>query len=169
MAGDDDKRPWDRQDVESTKAYRAFCAYRDMGADRTLAAVADKLYPLKSGEPRASKGQLPGHITRWSADHNWVERAASWDAHVDQQAQAAFVAEHIARNRDHATRAAAIQEKALERIEALLDSASAKELGPLVRLYKEAVGIERDARRLADLDDSDSGNAVIEVVFGLEG
>ena len=40
------KKLWERQEKESSKAFQAFCVYRDLGTGRTLAAVSEKL--LKS-------------------------------------------------------------------------------------------------------------------------
>ena len=39
----EEKNLWERQENESSKAYQAFCIYRDLGAGRTLAAVSEKL------------------------------------------------------------------------------------------------------------------------------
>lgn len=38
-----EKNLWERQENESNKAFQAFCIFRDLGAGRTLAAVAEKL------------------------------------------------------------------------------------------------------------------------------
>lgn len=65
-------QPWERQPEETTKAYEAFCIYRDMGRERSLSKVAEKLqksYTL---------------IGRWSRENGWVERAAKWDDEQDR-------------------------------------------------------------------------------------
>ena len=59
--------PWERRENESTKAYEAFCIYRDMGRERSLAKVAEK---------QQKSGSLIG---RWSRENDWVDRAAKWD------------------------------------------------------------------------------------------
>lgn len=39
----DAERPWERQPGETEKAYEAFVAYRDLGAQRSVSAVSEKL------------------------------------------------------------------------------------------------------------------------------
>lgn len=65
-------QPWDRRESESTKAYEAFSIYRDMGRERSLSKVAEKLQKSET---------LMG---RWSREHGWVDRAAKWDDENDR-------------------------------------------------------------------------------------
>lgn len=65
-------QPWERREEESTKAYEAFCIYRDMGRERSLSKVAEKLQKSFT---------LMG---RWSREHGWVDRAAKWDDEQDR-------------------------------------------------------------------------------------
>lgn len=60
--------PWERQEGESSKAYEAFCVYRDMGADRTQQAVADQLTKSRT------------IVGRWAAEFHWVARTEAWDS-----------------------------------------------------------------------------------------
>lgn len=64
--------PWERRENESTKAYEAFCIYRDMGRERSLSKVAEKLQKSFT---------LMG---RWSREYGWVDRAAKWDDEQDR-------------------------------------------------------------------------------------
>ena len=64
--------PWERQEGESTKAFEAFCIYREMGLNRSIRKVAEEL----------SKSETL--MARWSGNYNWVERAAQWDAEQDR-------------------------------------------------------------------------------------
>lgn len=64
--------PWERQEGESTKAFEAFCVYRDMGIQRSLSKVSEKLQKSDT---------LMG---RWSRTYDWVERAAAWDSEQDR-------------------------------------------------------------------------------------
>jgi len=61
--------------MESAKAFQAFCAYRDMGAQRSQREVARQL------------GKSTALISRWSAKWRWVERCAMWDGHLDQESR----------------------------------------------------------------------------------
>lgn len=75
MAGTNTPKPWDRRENETSKAYEAFCVYRDMGTDRSLGKVAAKLQKSET---------LMG---RWSGCNDWVERAAQWDDEQDRIAR----------------------------------------------------------------------------------
>ena len=65
---------WEKRKSESTRAYRAFCVYRDMGADRSLSKVREKL-GRKSGYER--------QLQEWSSNHEWVNRVAAYDEHLE--------------------------------------------------------------------------------------
>ena len=64
---DFDVSVWQRQQGESTKAYAAFCVYRDMGPERSCPAVA------------AAVGKSGALMRRWSSRWEWVRRAAAYD------------------------------------------------------------------------------------------
>ena len=68
-------RAWDRQPNESPKAFEAFATYRDMGYQRSLAAVGWRLHKSRS------------LLSRWSAAHGWVKRVAAWDAYNDRESR----------------------------------------------------------------------------------
>ena len=72
MAKANTPEPWERRENETTKAYEAFCIYRDMGRERSLAKVAEKLQKSET---------LMG---RWSRENDWVKRAAKWDDEQDR-------------------------------------------------------------------------------------
>lgn len=61
------KKIWERLDKETSKQYEAFCIYRDMGTDRSLRAVSEKLQKSDT------------LIGRWSRQNGWVHRAAEYD------------------------------------------------------------------------------------------
>ena len=72
---DEERQEWDRQPVESSKAYAHFCLYRDMGPDRSLRKLA------KDGKCTAKVRQLD----RWSSRWRWVERCHKYDDHLLHQ------------------------------------------------------------------------------------
>lgn len=69
--------PWKRQPGESSKAHAAFCAYVQLGPDRSLTKLAKLL----------GRGEGASWLKEWSGRHRWVLRAAAWD---DEQRQAAL-------------------------------------------------------------------------------
>ena len=75
MAKNTDAKPWERQDGETPKQFEAFCVYRDMGEERSLSAVSQKLNKSKA------------LLGRWSAAHKWVERCTDWDNEQDRVAR----------------------------------------------------------------------------------
>lgn len=65
---------WQRQEDESSAAFEAFVAYRDMQS-RSLAKVAELL------------GKELSHIAGWSGRHRWVKRCVAWDNELDRRVQ----------------------------------------------------------------------------------
>jgi hypothetical protein len=61
------KAAWERQETDTDKSFEAFCVYRDMGSNRSLREVAQRL----------SKSATI--INRWSSAHDWVNRVSAYD------------------------------------------------------------------------------------------
>jgi hypothetical protein len=59
--------PWDRQESESPKAFRAFILYRDQGSERSLSKLAQELHVSKQA------------VGNWSRKWGWVGRSQAWD------------------------------------------------------------------------------------------
>ena len=81
---------------ESDKAFAAFCKYRDLGSERTLARVGQEL--VKSVTL----------LSRWSAAYEWVERVRGYDAVQAEKARKAAEADHTAKISAYQKRAAKI-------------------------------------------------------------
>lgn len=64
---------WDRRDNETAKAYAAFLEYRNLGVQRSLSAVSQKL----------NKSIMV--LARWSSPNDWVARAEAWDAEQNRR------------------------------------------------------------------------------------
>ena len=62
--------PFEQQPRESAKAFAAFSLYLNMGAERSMAAVGEKL------------GKSEGLIERWSSKFDWPARVAAHAAHL---------------------------------------------------------------------------------------
>lgn len=81
--------PWDRQQDENERAFAAFVAYRDLGAERTVPDA----YRQAKRKPDAK--QADGTWNKWAKQYRWRERALAWDRHLSGKAAigAARVAE----------------------------------------------------------------------------
>jgi hypothetical protein len=104
-------------------AFQAFAIYRDLGPERSLKQVWQK-----EGKSRAV-------IERWSAAHNWVERAEAWDTECDRAVR---------------KRNLAVLEKMAERHAAEAYAASHALMAPITTLLKklqETRNIWRPCRR----------------------
>ena len=64
--------PWERLPEETASAFVAFCAYRDMTANRTL----DGAWSKHTGRTGAV---APGSWRRYSSAYKWVERVSAYD------------------------------------------------------------------------------------------
>lgn len=103
------EQPWDRQKGESARAFEAFLVYLQMGPERSVRAVAQKL---------SKSYTLAG---RWSSTYHWVERCRAWDNYLQREAKKAAVAEIRKMNQRHISMAQQIQDAVLQ---ALIDLGS---------------------------------------------
>ncbi|MGW0822569.1 hypothetical protein [Streptomyces sp. NPDC002845] len=133
MAGDDQTAndPWERQDSETTAAFSAFAAYRDMGPARSITKVARQL------------GKSRTLIGRWSRAHAWVLRAQAFDREQDR----IFAAEQRQARKETARRHAKLAQAFLGKAVARLQILDPRELSPaeLLRYFATAADIERRA------------------------
>jgi hypothetical protein len=120
---------WFRQKGESRKAYEAFAVYRDMGMGRSLPKVAERLD--KSLEL----------MKRWSARHEWVDRAASFDANEDFELLVRTQEQRIQMRVNDAKIARLFKQKVVDRLQQL----EPKDLSPtqLAHWFEVAVKVER--------------------------
>jgi hypothetical protein len=126
--------PWEQRPGESSRAFGAFCAYRDLGPHRSLRAAAEAFY-------RRSSAAVLRQLQTWSGAWGWVERAAAWDRHLDAEARQAQEKARREMAERHAQEARGLQAKALERLRGLRP----EELGPadVLRYFVEAAKLER--------------------------
>jgi hypothetical protein len=100
-------QPWERLPNESPQAFQAFAIYRDMGAERSLAKVAQQT------------GKSKALMDRWSARDHWVMRADSWDVESDRVHRAYLVAHRRDVDRRQLRLAGVMQSKIVEALNAL--------------------------------------------------
>ena len=67
---------WERQKNESSKAYAAFCVYRDLGPERSL----DKALSEANKKPTNRR-----HWSRWMEKYRWYERAQAYDDYIERK------------------------------------------------------------------------------------
>jgi hypothetical protein len=145
--------PWERQKGESAKAYEAFSEYRDMGARRSIAKVAEKLQ---------KSNQLLG---RWSRNHEWVKRAAAWDAEQDRIARQNQIEEIKKMRKRHTDLASAMLVKAARALQRIPeDEIKATDVS---RMVETASKLERISRGDAGdvIEERDGGEAPKVVQF----
>jgi len=117
---------------ESSKAWRAFCTYRDLGPKRTVIQTAKDL------------GITRSTISAWTVKYMWEERARAFDDYLDRRIIEATVEEKVKMHRRHVALGLRVQQKASER----LSEIQAQELSPrdVLDWVRTGVSIERDAR-----------------------
>lgn len=136
MAQGNNPLPWERQPKETSQASEAFIEYRDMGRERSVRAVAQRL------------GKSATLISRWSSQHEWVKRAAAWDAEQDRKereaAEAQRIKDIIAMRKRHADLANAMLIKAAR----ALNRTKEEDIKPadISRMTEVAAKLERISR-----------------------
>ena len=149
--------PWEQQPGESAKAFEAFAIYRDMGVERSVRKVTQRLNKSLT------------LIGKWSSAYNWPERARAYDRDLDRQAHAQAVREVRSMTNRHIRIAMQLQAKALQALEQL----DVTTLSPKMQLafLTKATEIERMNRlSAAGMDDSgqqrDSAEGIEVVIEG---
>lgn len=117
---------WERQKGESAQAFEAFLTYLELGPERSLHAVGQRL------------GKSRGLMERWSSANHWVERCRAWDNHLQQEARRAAVAQVRQMNKRHANMALQIQEAAMKALKELgCNMVNPKNFAAIVKLSTE--------------------------------
>jgi hypothetical protein len=146
---------WERQAGESSKAYAAFCVYRDLPvAERSAVRVGSEI------------GRHMRLVERWRSRHHWVQRAAAFDQERDRCKRKAMLEETAEMGRRHAGDAAVAQAAIMQVLTAFaerlgdddgqgeLRGLPLDELLPLVlraiASLAVAARLEREARGLLD-------------------
>lgn len=144
-----DTKPWEQQQGESAKAFEAFKVYLEMGSERSIRAVGEKL------------GKSSTLMARWSSAHGWVERVATYEADLQRKAHAQAVKSVQKMADRHISMALKLQEKALQ----ALGKMSPEELDPknLLAFIREATKLERENRTdIVAATDPDKGGAAAQ-------
>jgi len=141
---------WERQLKETSKAYKAFCEYRDLGSDRSLSKLTQELNVSKT------------HLGNWSSKYNWVERVEAFDDYIESRVRDSNEKAIVEMRTRHAKHSQELQEALALLLEVLnrkiekdpnlneLDKLKLNELLGLVtqsaKCLKQLTEIEREAR-----------------------
>jgi hypothetical protein len=106
---------WDRRDDETTKAYAAFSAYRDLGKVRSV----DRAYQQQQGNSK----RAARHWWDWYEAFDWRPRAEAYDAQQERQARKDAEAAHRRQIREFQQRQQQRAEKLHRASVLLLDKA----------------------------------------------
>lgn len=165
---DTPQQPWARRPDETDKAFAAFQAYRDLPAKaRSQQAAYEAYVEERDGDRRqnggkpAARSKPPGYFCAWSSKHGWEDRAAAYDAYVDQKAREAGEEDYFAQLQDFRRRqlewaevsakgARQLLDVVLERIEEIEASDIAagdlwKHVKAITELMESAAAMEREA------------------------
>lgn len=135
--GHETPQPWERQAGESEAAYRAFCAYRDLGEARTVTVA----FRQSEGKPEAK--QASGRWNRWVKDHSWQDRCLAWDRRTSAVRQAAVEKVVAASGADWARRREELYEQEHRLGLKLLDQAARLASLPVTAIERDEGGAIR--------------------------
>lgn len=147
---------WERQKSESSKAYAAFCSYRDMGVSRSLVKIVNIVY----GE--STEGKLSANLRQlstWSSKYGWVVRVEAYDDYLEAKSRKEHELAIHKMVTEHAEAAVITRSKAMERI-GLIGEDKLNELTPKEALeyLKVAAELERKSRGAPDQIVEHGGN-----------
>lgn len=98
---------WERQKGESSKAYAAFCVYRDLGPDRSIEKARQTM----------PKTRPKSWLVCWSTKYNWVARAAAYDDYLDRKKRLEREKAIMDMMERHARLAVAFQQRIAQRLQ----------------------------------------------------
>lgn len=144
-------QPWERQDGETARAYEAFSEYRDMGAERSLAKVGQKL------------GKSKAQMEKWSKKYSWVSRAEQWDLEEDRLIRVALTKDIGAMRKRHTKVAEAMILKAAKALQRIPDDEIKAQ--DVSRMIDVATKLERISRGdVGDVIEERQGEAAADPV-----
>lgn len=131
---------WDRIPGETPREYQKFCAFRDMiSEDKDLRSRRRSIPKLCE-----QIGFSVDHLRKLSAKNDWINRAAAYDAYLDEQIREQNEADIIKMKKDHALLASQMIKKAAKRLLTIPEEEIAA--SDIVRLVDVGVKIERLSR-----------------------
>lgn len=135
-ASEVERKPWEQQPGEGSKAFEVFAMFRDAGPRRSLVAIAKQLRRDKTV------------YWDWSKKHKWVARAEAWDRHLDDIARERLEEERRTMADRHARIASLMIARVAAQLMNMEDNDKTKPLTPAMieKWFATAAGIERLSR-----------------------
>jgi hypothetical protein len=128
---------WERQKGETSRAYEAFCVYRDLGpSQRSLVNTGRKL------------GKVSRTMDGWSVKYRWVQRSQAYDDYLDRQRRQSLETAQREAVEVHNQIATALLSKAAKKLLALDPEYMSG--ADLARYVDIAVRIQRQALEIPD-------------------
>lgn len=140
---------WTRRDAETEPAYVAFKVYLDMGSDRSLSKLADRL--------NKSVQLLAG----WSSKHSWQDRVKAFDRHV-AEAETDGLVHAIAESRD---KNLALMDKLRGLLDSRLDDFIARRDDPTIRWTQACMAMAKIEANSLMMKDSQKTDERVEAVL----
>jgi hypothetical protein len=128
---------WERLPGETGAAYSAFCAFRDLGADRNIRKAVET---AEKDEGKRKKSY--GTWRNWCAAFRWRERAADYDSYTEKLKQTELRKTIEEQGRVHR----AVTGKMLEVVSKKLDTMNPADLsqGTVTEWVSTAIRAERE-------------------------
>jgi hypothetical protein len=147
-------KPWERQKGESEKAFEAFAIYRDMGQERTIAAVVKRLEKSRA------------LIDRWKDRWEWKERVRAYDNELEREARAKAVKDRKAMTDRHIGIAMQLQKKALEALNSLsVEDMSAKDIKEYIKMATDLERLNRTLEEESSKGQSEAPTSLADAVI----
>lgn len=126
--------PWDRQPGESSKAFAAFCIYRDTPpAERSVRDTTKKM-----GKKNTS------YINAWCTKWKWIDRARIYDSEQDKLNRALQEKERKEMTKMHIGAARSMLKKALQGLQSI--APEEMKAGDISKMIEVASKLERLSR-----------------------
>ena len=132
---------WEQLTGETSKAFTAFCAFRDLGPERNIRNAVESA--LKSGEKNVSVITKKYNVWRnWSNQFHWRERAVDYDRYIEKLKQEELRKTIEAQGEKHRE----VTGKMLDVVSKKLDTMNPEDLtqGNLTEWVQTAIKTERE-------------------------
>jgi hypothetical protein len=107
----------ERQGGESSRAYRAFCFYCDLGPDRSLDRAWQQFCGSETNRSGTQSKRRPGYWAAWCTKYDWVTRTEAYDDAIEEEKLAAGER----RRRELQERRSRFEEREQSHIEGILE------------------------------------------------